>query len=217
MRKQARFQIRDVSATLADRDSNLIPTDREQEVERSIAEHVAAILDLLGLDRKDPNLLHTPQRVASMYLEMFHGLSEGAEPTITTFPNQEGYQSMVAEREIPFYSMCAHHLVPFYGHAHIAYIPDSQIVGLSKLPRVLEFYARRPQIQERLTEQVANFLWSRLEPLGTMVVIEARHLCMEMRGIKKHGTLTITSALRGCFADRKVREEFLSILNRPKE
>jgi len=217
MRKPARLDIRDVPDALTDRDSNLIPTDREHELEQSIAEHVAAILGLLGLDRADPNLLHTPKRVASMYLEMFHGLREGAEPTITTFPNEEHYQAMVMEREIPFYSMCAHHLVPFYGHAHIGYIPNHRIVGLSKLPRVLEFYARRPQIQERLTEQVANFLWSRLEPLGTMVVIEARHLCMEMRGVKKHGTLTITSAIRGCFGDRKVREEFLTILNRRRD
>jgi GTP cyclohydrolase I len=121
---------------------------------------------------------------------------------------------MVIEKEIPFYSMCAHHFVPFYGHAHIGYIPESRIVGLSKLPRILEFYAKRPQLQERLTEQVAEYLWSRLEPQGVMVVIEARHLCVEMRGVKKPGAMTTTSALRGNFADRKVREEFLALLRR---
>jgi len=182
-----------------------------------MAEHIGAVLDLLHLDRHDPNLRETPERVARMYLEMFHGLTEGAEPEITMFPNEEGYSSMVMERDIPFYSMCAHHLVPFYGHAHIAYIPNRRIVGLSKIPRILEFYAKRPQIQERLTEQVADFLWSRLDPLGAMVVIEARHLCVEMRGVKKPGALTVTSAIRGCFEEFKVREEFLSFLGRKKE
>jgi GTP cyclohydrolase I len=173
-----------------------------------------AVMRELNLDLGDPNYEGTPERVAKMYLEMFHGLREGAEPKVTTFPNEEGYHHMVIEKEIPFYSMCAHHLVPFYGHAHIAYIPESTIVGLSKLPRILEFYAKRPQLQERLTEQVAEFLWSRLEPQGVMVVIEARHLCVEMRGVKKAGALTTTSALRGCFADRMVRDEFLALLRR---
>ncbi|HVN32061.1 MAG TPA: GTP cyclohydrolase I FolE [Thermoanaerobaculaceae bacterium] len=203
--------------SIADRDSNLIPNGEEVKRMAKIAEHVGAILDLLQLDRKDPNLLGTPERVAKLYFEMFHGLVEGAEPTITTFPNEENYQAMVMERDIPFYSMCAHHLVPFYGHAHIAYIPNRRIVGLSKLPRILEFYAKRPQIQERLTEQVADYLANQLQPLGAMVVIEARHLCVEMRGVKKPGALTITSAIRGCFEDRKVRGEFLHFLGRTKE
>jgi len=203
--------------SIADRDSNLIPNGEERQRLVQMAEHVGAILDLLHLDRKDPNLTGTPERVAKMYMEMFHGLVEGAEPRVTTFPNEENYQSMVMERDIPFYSMCAHHLVPFYGHAHIAYIPKRRIVGLSKLPRILEFYAKRPQIQERLTEQVADYLANHLEPLGAMVVIEARHLCVEMRGVKKPGALTVTSAIRGCFEDRKVRAEFLSFLGRTKE
>lgn len=186
----------------------------DDELIARIAPHVEAILDELGVDRGDPNLRETPQRVAAMFLEMFHGLKEGAEPAVTVFPNEEGYSAMVMEREIPFYSMCAHHLVPFYGHAHIAYIPGKHIVGLSKIPRILEFYAKRPQIQERLTEQVADYLWQRLEPAGVMVVIEARHLCMEMRGVKKPGTLTVTSAIRGAFENAKVREEFLGFLNR---
>jgi len=188
--------------------------DEESQIVTRIASHMAGVLSELNLDLADPNYSGTPERIAKMYLEMFHGLVEGAEPTVTTFPNEEGYHHMVIEREIPFYSMCAHHFVPFYGHAHIAYIPGSQIVGLSKLPRILEFYAKRPQLQERLTEQVAEFLWAKLRPLGVMVVIEARHLCVEMRGVKKPGALTTTSALRGCFADRKVREEFLALLRR---
>jgi GTP cyclohydrolase I len=193
---------------------NLIPRGDEKRIIDAVAGHMAAIMNELKLDLSDPNYEQTPERVAKMYLEMFHGLREGAEPKVTTFPNDEGYHHMVIEREIPFYSMCAHHFVPFYGHAHIAYIPKAEVVGLSKLPRILEFYAKRPQLQERLTEQVAEFLWTTLEPQGVMVVIEARHLCVEMRGVKKAGALTTTSALRGCFADRLVREEFLALLRR---
>ncbi|MCU0292807.1 MAG: GTP cyclohydrolase I FolE [Thermoanaerobaculaceae bacterium] len=204
-------------SVLSDRDANIISADETGEAIDRIAEHMAAIIDLLHLDRCDPNLRETPRRIAKMYLEMFHGLVEGAEPNITTFPNEENYSSMVMERDIPFYSMCAHHFVPFYGHAHIAYIPRRRIVGLSKLPRILEFYAKRPQLQERLTEQVANYLQNKLHPLGVMVVIQARHLCVEMRGVKKHGALTVTSAIRGCFAETKVREEFLGFLAKGKD
>ena len=196
------------------RGDNTIPGGDDQRIVDSVAKHMSGIMEELNLDLADPNYAETPERVAKMYLEMFHGLREGAEPKVTTFPNDEGYHHMVIEKEIPFYSMCAHHFVPFYGHAHIAYIPQSTIVGLSKLPRILEFYAKRPQLQERLTEQVAEFLWSKLAPQGVMVVIEARHLCVEMRGVKKAGALTTTSALRGCFADRLVREEFLALLRR---
>jgi GTP cyclohydrolase I len=180
----------------------------------AIAGHVRGILVELGLDLEDPNLRDTAQRVAKMYLEMFMGLDEGAEPKVTTFPNEENYSHMVMEKHIPFYSMCCHHLVPFYGHAHIAYIPGEQIIGLSKFARILEFYAKRPQLQERLTEQVVNFFEEHLQPQGTMVVIEARHLCVEMRGVKKTGAVTTTSAIRGIFHQRPVREEFLDLLRR---
>ena len=179
----------------------------------TIAHHVRGILTALGLDLKDPNLAETDLRVAKMYIEMFGGLAEGAEPKVTTFPNEEGYSHMVMEKQIPFYSMCAHHLVPFYGHAHIAYIPRERILGLSKFARILEFYAKRPQLQERLTEQVVTYLEEKLQPLGAMVVVEARHLCVEMRGIKKPGALTVTSAIRGIFNTQSVREEFLALLN----
>ena len=192
----------------------VIPSIEDEEKVREIASHVRSIIETLGLDLADPNLTGTPDRVAKMYLEMFHGLSEGAEPKITIFPNAERYQAMVMEKDIPFYSLCSHHFVPFYGHAHLAYIPKDKIVGLSKMPRILEFYARRPQLQERLTEQVAQFMADKLHPQGVMVVIEARHLCVEMRGVKKPGALTVTSAIRGIFYDRPVREEFLDLLNR---
>ncbi len=188
--------------------------ERERQQVTRIAGHVRAILDELGLDTSDPNLFRTDERVAEMYLEMFHGLKEGVEPEITTFPNEEGYSHMVMEKQIPFYSMCAHHLIPFYGHAHIAYIPEDRIIGLSKFSRILEFYAKRPQLQERLTEQIVNFLEENLRPRGAMVVVEARHLCVEMRGVKKPGAMTVTSALRGVFHQRPVREEFLDLLRR---
>lgn len=190
-----------------------VPAQDRARVE-SVAANVRAILAALDIDLDDPNMVDTDLRVAKMYLEMFHGLREGSEPTVTTFPNAEGYEHMVMERDIPFYSMCAHHLVPFYGKAHIAYIPGDTILGLSKFVRILEFYAKRPQLQERLTEQVADFFVDKLDPKGAMVVIEARHLCVEMRGVKKPGALTVTSALRGIFHSRPVREEFLDLLRR---
>lgn len=190
-----------------------VPAEDRGRVE-SMARHVRGILDQLDIPIDDPNMIDTDLRVAKMYLEMFHGLREGAEPKVTTFPNEEGYEHMVMERDIPFYSMCAHHLVPFYGKAHIAYIPGDRILGLSKFARILEFYAKRPQLQERLTEQVADFFVEKLNPKGAMVVIDARHLCVEMRGVKKPGALTVTSALRGVFHSRPVREEFLDLLRR---
>lgn len=212
--REIRIHTCDEGEPIHERNGNLVSREDESGLVRRIAGHVRGLMGELNLDLDDPNFTHTPERVARMYVEMFHGIFEGAEPQVTTFPNEEHYHHMVIEREIPFYSMCAHHFVPFYGHAHIAYIPQERIVGLSKLPRILEFYAKRPQLQERLTEQVAEFLWEKLSPMGVMVVIEARHLCVEMRGVKKPGALTTTSALRGCFSDRKVREEFLALVRR---
>ena len=194
-------------------EATMTPAEKVQ-VER-IASHVRGILTELKLDLEDPNLRETDVRVAKLYMEMFHGLKEGSEPRVTTFPNDEQYGHMVMEKDIPFYSMCSHHLVPFYGRAHIAYIPRDRFIGLSKFSRILEFYAKRPQLQERLTEQVVGFLEEKLNPMGAMVVIEARHLCVEMRGVKKPGALTVTSAIRGAFHQRPVREEFLDLLRRP--
>jgi GTP cyclohydrolase IA len=193
--------------------TEILPLSQAAKVDE-IRKSVCRILDVLGLDRSDPNLIETPARVAKMYLELFGGLDEGAEPKVTLFPNDEHYTAMVIEKDIPFYSMCSHHLIPFYGHAHMAYIPNEKIIGLSKMPRIVDFYAHRPQLQERLTEQVAGFLSEKLSPQGVMVVVEARHLCVEMRGIKKPGALTVTSAIRGIFYNRPVREEFLDLLNR---
>ncbi len=179
-----------------------------------IAGHFAEIMRVLGLDLEDPHLRDTPDRVGRMYLEIFRGLEDQSEPEVTCFPNSEGYSNMVIVKDIDFFSVCSHHMIPFFGKAHVAYIPGERIVGLSKLARIVEFYARRPQLQERLTEQVVDFLQAKLKPLGAIAVIEARHLCMEMRGVEKTGALTTTSALRGCFNQPRVREEFFDLLKR---
>ena len=171
-----------------------------------------AFMEALGLDPSDPNLAGTDLRVARAYGEMFAGLREGSEPALRTFPNTKGYGRMVSLLDIPFYSLCAHHFLPFFGTAHVAYVPEERIVGLSKLARVVEYFARRPQVQEQLTEQVAGFLEDRLRPAGAMVVVRARHLCMEMRGVSKPGAATTTSAVRGVFADEALRREFYALL-----
>lgn len=177
-----------------------------------VASKVHALLEELGLDLSDPNLAGTDLRVARAYEELFAGLYEGAEPKLRTFPNTEKYSEMVALVDIPFYSMCAHHLLPFFGSAHVAYLPRERIVGLSKLSRLVDFYARRPQVQERMTEQILALLDKRLRPAGAMVILEARHLCMEMRGVNKPGVSTRTSALSGAFEEDRVRQEFLALL-----
>jgi GTP cyclohydrolase I len=178
---------------------------------RRVADAFRKVLEALELDLTDPNLAGTHVRVARAYRELFAGLSS-EEPRLRTFPNTEGYSEMVTLLDVPFYSLCAHHFLPFFGAAHLGYIPKDRIVGLSKLARVLEHYARRPQVQERMTEQVLGTLRNRLAPVGAMVVVQARHLCMEMRGVSKPGVLTTTSAIYGAFDDDKVRQEFLSLL-----
>ncbi len=177
-----------------------------------IAGHFSEIMKVLGLPLDHPHLKETPDRVGRMYLEIFRGLEEKSAPVFTTFPNEEKYSNMVIVKDIGFFSVCAHHMIPFFGKAHVAYIPDQRIVGLSKIPRAVDFYARRPQLQERLTEQIIDLLVEKLKPQGAIVVMEARHLCMEMRGVEKPGAYTTTSAIRGCFEDQVVRKEFLDLL-----
>lgn len=179
-----------------------------------ISEHFGEIMRVLNLDLSDPHLRDTPARVGRMYLEIFRGLSEQSEPSITYFPNDDGYDNMVIVRDIEFFSVCSHHMIPFFGKAHIAYIPGERIVGLSKIARIVEFYARRPQLQERLTDQVIDFLEEKLAPIGAIAVLEARHLCMEMRGVEKAGAMTTTSALRGCFNEPRVRQEFFDLIRK---
>jgi GTP cyclohydrolase I len=176
---------------------------------RLVAARFRGVLEALGLDLEEANLADTPLRVARAYRFLLSGLDKGAEPELRSFPNREGYSRMVAVTGIRFHSLCAHHFLPFFGVAHVAYLPKERLVGLSKLARAVELFARRPQVQERLTEQVASFLDSRLAPSGVMIVVQARHFCMEMRGVRKAGARTTTSAVRGAFADARLRREFL--------
>jgi GTP cyclohydrolase I len=182
--------------------------------ERRVATRFREFMEALGLDMQDPNLSGTEWRVARAFRELFAGYYAGAEPTLRTFPNTEGYGEAVSVTDIPFHSLCAHHFLPFYGIAHLAYVPKERVVGLSKLARVVDFYARRPQLQERMTEQIADLVEKRLRPAGTMVLIQARHLCMEMRGVGKVGLTTTTSAFRGAFEDGLEREKVLALLAR---
>lgn len=173
---------------------------------------VRTILKAVGEDPDRPGLLETPRRVAKMYAEMFAGLQlDPARHLRVTFP--EEYDELVLVRDIPFTSMCEHHLLPFSGVAHVGYIPDGHVTGLSKLARVVEEVARRPQVQERMTQTVADMIERELESVGVAVVMQAEHSCMSIRGVKKHGSSTITSALRGIFkTNQSSRAEVLSLI-----
>lgn len=169
---------------------------REDPALAELGGKIADIIDLLGLDADDPHLTGTPARVAKAYREIFAGVG-APPPNLTCFPNVERYHDLLAVTGIPFYSTCAHHLLPFFGRAHVGYVPGDSIVGLSKLARVVEHFARRPQVQERLTTDTADLLDEALSPRGVMVVLEARHLCMEMRGVGRPDLWTTTVATRG--------------------
>ncbi len=175
---------------------------------------VRLILEGIGEDPTREGLLKTPNRVARMYEEVFSGMEEDpAKYFETTF--DEHHEEMVLVKDIPFYSMCEHHLAPFFGFAHVAYIPaaNGRICGLSKLARLVDCFARRPQVQERLTSQIADTLIEQLMPQGVIVVLEAEHLCMSMRGVKKPGSKTVTSAVRGAFErSQNTRSEALSLI-----
>lgn len=179
-----------------------------------IAKAVREILEAIGEDPNRDGLLDTPERVARMYAEICSGLHDDpAEHLTVTF--ESSHDEMVMVRDIPLYSMCEHHLVPFIGKAHVAYIPgkDGRITGLSKIARLVDGYSRRPQVQETLTVQVADAMEATLEPRGVMVVIEAEHLCMSMRGIQKSGSTTVTSAVRGLFRQNiATREEAMRFI-----
>ena len=175
---------------------------------------VASIIEAIGENPKREGLVGTPNRVAEMYTELFMGLDKDPREELTV-SYEEGHREMVIVKDIPFYSMCEHHLLPFYGTVHIGYIPDAEgrIVGLSKLARVVEIIARRPQIQERVTTQIADTIMDGLKPSGVAVIVQAEHMCMIMRGIKKTGSSIITSAIRGAFRHRpETRAEFFSLI-----
>ncbi|MBA4371124.1 MAG: GTP cyclohydrolase I FolE [Coriobacteriaceae bacterium] len=183
--------------------------DREK-----IAEGVRLILAGIGEDLDREGLRDTPRRVADMYAEIFAGIdADASQHLCVTF--SEGHREMVLVRDIPLYGVCEHHLMPFVGRAHVAYIPgdEGRICGLSKLARVVEVFAKRPQVQERMTSQIAETILEHLEPQGVMVVIEAEHLCMSMRGVQKPGAITTTSAVRGIFQSKPAtRAEAMSLI-----
>jgi len=174
---------------------------------------IVSVLEALGEDPSRDGLRETPRRIAQMYEEIFGGLAIDPRDHLRV-GFEVAHDEMVILRNIPFYSMCEHHFLPFHGEAHVGYVPDGRVVGISKLARVVEGYARRPQIQEQLTSQVAEAIMEVLKPDGVAVVIEAEHLCMTMRGVRKPGSRMITSAMRGDFRRSAVtRSEFLSLVN----
>ena len=188
-------------ALLASPDETAIDTPAAEDA-------VRALLGALGQDVFDPQLRETPRRVAEALAEML----SPAPFRLTTFANEDGYDELVVARDIPMRSLCAHHMLPFVGVAHVAYLPGDRILGLSKLARVVEMFARGLQIQERLTVQVADWLTDNLDPLGVGVVIETEHLCMTLRGVQAHGARTLTSSLRGLLRDdARTRAEFLAL------
>jgi GTP cyclohydrolase IA len=189
-----------------------VGTVKPNSVDASAAELAAAdLLSALGVDLADESLCDTPRRIASLYEELLTPAPFDA----TTFPNDGGYDELVVARAIPFHSLCEHHLLPFVGVAHIGYLPGDRILGLSKLARVVDYFARSLQVQERLTTQVAAWLERELEPKGVGVVLEAEHVCMSLRGVQKQGARTVTSALHGSVRDDpRTRQEFLALTTR---
>jgi len=180
---------------------------------KKIEKGVRLIIEGIGEDTARPGLRSTPKRVAEMYADIFSGISMDTQKLLVPMAG-ESHDEMVMIRDIPFYSVCEHHLLPFFGRAHIAYIPGSgKIVGISSLAKALEVFAKRPQVQERLTAQFTDLIVDRLKPKGAMVVIDAEHLCMSMRGVKKPGSRVVTSAVRGTFRTKEsTRMEMLALL-----
>lgn len=178
---------------------------------------VLKLLDSIGEDTQREGLIKTPHRVAKAYEYIFGGYDKNPSEVLNDALFESKSSEMVVVRDIEFYSMCEHHILPFFGRVHVAYIPDGKVVGLSKIPRLVDIFARRLQIQEKLTEEIADAIMTTIKPRGVGVVINARHMCMEMRGVKKMHSSTTTSALRGLFLkDAKTREEFYSIINTPQ-
>jgi GTP cyclohydrolase IA len=181
-----------------------------EEKINKIEAHFHEIMEIMGLDMTDESLSGTPRRVAKMYVnELFSGLNPEAKPPATLFSNSYNYSQMLVEKNITFFSTCEHHFVPIYGKAHVAYISSGQVIGLSKLNRIVQYYARRPQVQERLTEQIAAELKSILKTDDVAVIMDANHMCVASRGVRDTHSSTVTAAYYGKFKDHKVREELL--------
>lgn len=184
-----------------------------QEATQKLSEHYREVLKLIGEDPEREGLLKTPERVAKSMQFLTHGYQVDPVAILKSAMFKEEYQQMVLVKDIELYSMCEHHMLPFYGKCHVAYIPNGYITGLSKIPRVVDAFARRLQVQERLTVQIRDCIQKTLKPLGVAIVIEAAHMCMQMRGVQKQNSVTTTSAFTGAFLNnRKTREEFLRLI-----
>ncbi len=182
----------------------------DHEKMEKIAGHFAEIMDTLGLDLSDDSLRGTPHRVAKMYVdEVFYGLNPKNKPAVKLFENKYGYNEMLVEKDIKVHSFCEHHFVPIIGKAHVAYINSGKVVGLSKLNRIVDYFARRPQVQERLTVQIANELKEALKTDDVAVIIDAKHMCVTMRGIEDVESSTVTASYNGAFKEQKTKSEFL--------
>ena len=177
-----------------------------------LASHYEKILSLLGEDPQREGLQKTPMRVAKAMQVLTRGYAQDPKQVLLDALFDEKYNQMVIVKDIDFFSMCEHHMLPFYGKVHVAYIPNGHITGLSKVARVVDIYSHRLQVQERLTQQIGDCIQSALKPLGVMVVIEAKHMCMQMRGVEKQNSITTTSAFSGAFNQAKTREEFMNLL-----
>ena len=186
--------------------------EKDKEVVEGLMANCHSILQLLGEDPSREGLLKTPERVAKAMLSVTSGYNEDPQAILRAAMFKEDYSQMVVVKDIDFYSLCEHHILPFFGKVHVAYIPNGYITGLSKIARVVDVYAKRLQVQERLTLQIKNCIQETLNPLGVMVVVEAQHLCMQMRGIKKQNSVTTTSDFCGAFNQAKTREEFMNLI-----
>ena len=178
-----------------------------------LAQHYEAILKLLGEDTEREGLLKTPMRVAKAMQTLTRGYGEDAHEVLRQALFKEDYSQMVIVKDIDFFSLCEHHMLPFYGKAHVAYIPNGYITGLSKIARVVDIYSHRLQVQERMTLQIKEAIEQTLHPLGVMVVVEARHMCMQMRGVEKQNSITTTSDFSGAFNQAKTRQEFMNLIH----
>ena len=177
-----------------------------------MAAHYHEVLKLIGEDPEREGLVKTPMRVAKAMQVLTRGYTMDAHKVLTDALFEEKYNQMVIVKDINFYSMCEHHMLPFYGKAHVAYIPNGYITGLSKIARVVDIFSHRLQVQERLTQQIKDCIQDTLKPMGVMVVVEAKHMCMQMRGVEKQNSITTTSAFSGAFEQAKTREEFMNLL-----
>lgn len=189
--------------------NTFLPSD---ETTQQIAQHIQEIIRLLGEDAQREGLVKTPTRVGEAMQFLTQGYMQNAEDILRGALFEEDYRQMVVVKDIPFYSLCEHHMLPFFGKAHVAYIPNGKITGLSKIARVVDVFARRLQVQERMTTQIKDCIQQTLNPLGVMVVIEAEHLCMQMRGVQKPHAVTTTSDFTGAFNRAETREEFMNLI-----